>query len=195
MLSIKKSDAPPSFPGHHTHAFTLIELMVVVAIVALLAAFGLPAYQDYILKTKVAEGISAARPFQLAVADNAANGLYLASGLNATASGADWHMPTQNLPKSVKSIVLNGSSGWITITYKGGPIDNKTLILAVKYRDSLGTSSTMLSSNPTTGTVIPTSRLSWTCRSLDYAGAAANMGKGTLPGRYAPPWCSEVPLE
>lgn len=38
-------------------AFTLIELMIVVAIVAILASFGAPAYQDYIRKTRVAEAL------------------------------------------------------------------------------------------------------------------------------------------
>jgi len=52
--------------------FTLIELMIVVAIIAILAAIALPAYQDYVVKSRVSEAMVLADGLKVVVADNAA---------------------------------------------------------------------------------------------------------------------------
>jgi type IV pilus assembly protein PilA len=70
--------------------FTLIELMIVVAIIGILAAVALPAYQDYTIRAKVSELVLAASGFKTSVAEKAASDGALTSagvGLTVTAGG------------------------------------------------------------------------------------------------------------
>ena len=103
--------------------FTLIELMIVVAIIAILAAIALPAYQDFVKRSKVSEGLTAAGACKTSVTE-----AYQATNtLPATldASGC------MNDPSQYVSGLTVGTGGAITVTLQGigTPVDGGTLTL------------------------------------------------------------------
>ncbi|KTC65474.1 fimbrial protein, type IV pilin, PilE (plasmid) [Legionella adelaidensis] len=103
--------------------FTLIELMIVVAIIGILAAVAIPAYQDYTVRARVSEGLNLASSAKLAVSETA-----LSNGGNLPANNADagYGGLTAGNP-NVSSIAI-GNAGVITITYTAAA-GNGTLTL------------------------------------------------------------------
>jgi len=87
--------------------FTLIELMIVVAIIGILAAIAIPAYQDYIIRARVTEGLNLASAAETTVAENAENG--------ASSLVLGWTSPASTT--NVQSVTVDATTGVIDVTY------------------------------------------------------------------------------
>ena len=98
--------------------FTLIELMIVVAIVGILAAIAIPAYQDYTVRAKVTEGLSLANAAKIAVEDNWTSGGVLLSLDQGY---------TSNATSIVASVGITANTGAVLITYTGLPFTSISL--------------------------------------------------------------------
>ena len=143
--------------------FTLIELMIVIAIIGILAAIAIPAYQDYTIRSKVSEGLNLAGAAKLAVAETYdSKGDFPAVGNDNISYG----LPTAAsiAGNYVGSVSAAGGSGVITITYNenvgGIPSANGRVFVLSPDTSSIGA-------------------MGWTC-----GGGATNM-----PNKYLPATC------
>ena len=99
--------------------FTLIELMIVVAIIGILAAIAIPAYQDYTIRAQVTEGMNLAAAAKAAVSESFTNkGV---APLNRTAAGMS-AAATDTAGKYVSQVLV--TNGVIQITYGGNEVNS-----------------------------------------------------------------------
>ena len=139
--------------------FNLIELMIVIAIMAILAAIAVPAYSRYINKSRVISAVILTNPFRTAITEYA---MMHHGGLNSV-SNASLHMDSKALVADSKDVE--------SINVKG--IDANTVELSAELADGLGTLSWKGSYKPETG------HMSWNCF----------YPSGSHLGQYAPHGC------
>ena len=146
--------------------FTLIELMIVVAIIGILAAIAIPAYQDYTTRAKVSEGLTAMGPVK--------------------ASVAEYYMSQARMPANENEAGINtGALGDYVSGIEYFPIDTDSsrIVVTLNPANLNGVENTsnhfnLAGEGSSTG-------VSWTCRPGDESGETSN----ALANKFLPANC------
>lgn len=151
--------------------FTLIELMIVVAIIGILAAVALPAYQTYTVKAKISEVVLAASGCRTAISEVYQTG--------STSPGAsNWGCESSSATSKYVATIVTTADGYISVTTSSDgslPSDAQGKVLSLVPYSSSGAMSSSMVGNA--GAVYK-----WVC------GGSANVST-TIPSKYLPGSC------
>jgi len=153
--------------------FTLIELMIVVAIIGILAAIAIPAYQNYTIRAQVTEGLSLADGWKTSVAEFYAQKGTFPSGQSTTGSATAIVAAGATTGKYVTGITVS-TGGAVVIAY-GNQANNKILGLTLALNPGLSANSDVI----------------WVCglAATPSGTSAVATGSTNLPASYLPAAC------